>query len=245
MKQFMNIVLPMAGNGSRFKENGYTDSKPFIDVLGSPMVKQVIDNLQIEFNTKFHFIIICLKSDYVKYDIEKYFKKTYPKSDIKIIVLDKVTRGAAETVLTAAEFIDNDNPLLTLNSDQMIDYNVDKCYSELNQYDAGMLCFRGNGPKWSYAELDDNKNVIKVAEKVQISDIATAGYYFWKKGSDFVKYANKMILSNDTTNNEFYIAPVYNYAIQDNKKVGISMIDRIYQLGTPEDLSDSLKKLHG
>lgn len=241
MKQFMNIILPMAGLGSRFKEQGYTDSKPFIDVLGTPMVKKVIDNLQIEFNKNFHFIIICLSEDNLKYNIEEYFNHLYPESNLKVIILDKLTDGATQTVLTAAEYIDNDIPLLTFNSDQLIDYTPELCFSELKKYDAGMLCFIGSGNKWSYAKLNEEKLVIEVAEKTQISNTATAGYYYWNKGSDFVKYAKQMIQNNDTTKGEFYIAPVYNYAIKDGLKIGISMVDRIHQLGTPEDLEYYLK----
>ena len=240
----MNIVLPMAGLGTRFKNAGYMDSKPFIDILGEPMVKRVIDNLQIDFNKNYHFIIICLIEDYEKYNIGQFIRRTYPNSRYTIRILDEVTQGAAETVLSVKDLINVDVPLLLLNSDQMIDYSPIVSFGKLKSYDGGMLCFNGSGEKWSYAKLNDDNEVIEVAEKREISNYATAGYYYWSKGSDFVKYAEEMILSNDTTNNEFYVAPVYNYAIKDGKKIGISMVDNIYQLGSPEDLAENISKLN-
>ena len=239
MKQFFNIVLPMAGRGSRFRQQGYRDSKPFIDVNGKPMIVRVIENLNIKFDKNFKFIILCQKADFAEYDFSL-FNKLIGHDNIEIVKLDGITEGAACTLLTAKEFIDNKVPLLSFNSDQMIDYDPNETYSRLSLHDGGMPCFQGEGTKWSYAKTDEDGYVTEVAEKKQISNDATAGYYYWSRGSDFVKYAEQMIAADDRLNNEFYVAPVYNYAVKDGKRIVITQVNKIYQMGTPEDLQEYL-----
>ena len=233
MKQFFNIVLPMAGRGSRFREEGYTESKPFINVNGRYMIEHVIQNLGIKFDSNFKFIIICQKADYEKYDFN-FINKLIGHDNVEIITLDKTTEGAACTLLTAKDFIDNKAPLLSFNSDQMIDYDANETFSRLSLHDGGMPCFYGESDDWSYAKTDGDGYVLEVAEKKKISNDATAGYYYWSRGSDFVKYAEQMIEANDRVNNEFYVAPVYNYAIKDGKKIVITHVDEVYELGTPK-----------
>jgi dTDP-glucose pyrophosphorylase len=244
MKQNMNIVLPVAGRGNRFRKAGYTDSKPFIDINGKLMVQRVIENLNIEFDGKFKFIIICLKEDYEKYDFDK-FEDWIGHGFYDIIVLDEVTEGAAQTVLCAKDWINNDIPLLTFNSDQLIDYNPKETFERFEKFDGGIPCFYGEGTDWSYAKVDGGGFVTEVAEKVEISNDATAGYYYWKRGSDFVKYAEQMIEHNDRqgTNKEYYIAPVYNWAIKDGKKIVISSTNEVIQLGTPEYLERFIRSI--
>ena len=147
----------------------------------------------------------------------------------------------AQTVLTAKHLINDDTPLMTMNSDQLVDWNVEEMFERAQHYDALIPCFYGEGNAWSYARTLDNGYVQEVAEKKVISNNATAGYYYWKKGSDFVKYAEQMIEQNSRTNGEFYVAPVYNWAIKDGKKIGIGMVDEIYELGTPEYLEEYLR----
>lgn len=242
MKQFFNIVVPMAGRGSRFLEQGYTDSKPFIDVNGKPMIQKVIENLNFEFDDNFKVIILCQKEDYEKYNFEL-FPEIFQHDNIEIVQIDGITEGAACTLLLAKEFIDNDTPMLSFNTDQMIDYNVEETFNKMSQYDGGIPCFWGDSEDWSYAKTDEKGLVTEVAEKKVISNDATAGYYYWSKGSDFVKYAEQMINSNDRVNNEFYVAPVYNYAVKDGKNICITQVDKVYELGTPEYLERYLDTL--
>ena len=241
--QKLNILIPMAGRGSRFKDVGYTDSKPFIDVNGKPMIHKVIENLNVDFSdTTYRFIIVCLIEDFEKYDLENHFKDYFGHDRFNLVVLDKMTEGAAQTVLQAKDLIDNDTSLLTLNSDQMIKDGSIELFDEYKNFDGGILCFYGEGTDWSYAKSDDSGLVTEVAEKVEISNDATAGYYYWSKGSDFVKYAEQMIEHNDRqgSNKEFYVAPVYNWAVKDGKKIVISMVEKVYQLGTPSHLKSYL-----
>ena len=239
MKQKCNILIPMAGRGSRFEEQGYTDKKPFIDVNGKPMIHRVIKNLGMEFDKEYMFILICLQEDFDKYDFTE-FEKVIGHNSYDVVILDDVTEGAAQTVLTAKHLINDDTPLMTMNSDQLVDWDVERLFEMCEQFDGVIPCFYGEGNAWSYARTLDNGYVQEVAEKKQISKYATAGYYYWKKGSDFVKYAEQMIEDNSRTNGEFYVAPVYNWAVKDGKRVGVFMVDKLYSLGTPEDLQEYL-----
>ncbi len=239
MKQKCNILIPMAGRGSRFEEQGYTDKKPFIDVNGKPMIHRVIKNLGMEFDKEYLFILICLQEDFDKYDFTE-FEKVIGHNSYDVVILDDVTEGAAQTILQAKDLINDDTPLMTMNSDQLVDWDIESLFEMCEQFDGVIPCFYGEGNAWSYARTLDNGYVQEVAEKKQISKYATAGYYYWKKGSDFVKYAEQMIKDNSRTNGEFYVAPVYNWAVKDGKRVGVFMVDKCYSLGTPEDLQEYL-----
>lgn len=229
----MNVLVPMAGAGSRFAQAGYTFPKPLIDVNGKPMIQVVVDNLNIEA----HYIFLVQKDHYEKYNLKHLLNLIAPGCDV--VQVDGITEGAACTTLLAKELINSDEPLLTVNSDQFVEWNSNEVlYSwSADSIDGGILTFKGTHPKWSFAKLDDNGFVSEVAEKNPISDNATVGIYYWKKGSDYVKYAEQMIDKNVRTNNEFYVCPVFNEAIQDGKKIKIKEIKKMWGLGTPEDLN--------
>ena len=156
----------------------------------------------------------------------------------KIVEVEGLTEGAACTTLLAKEYINNDKPLIMANSDQFVEWSSSKFMYKMQEQDldGGILSFKSTHPKWSYAKIDENNYVTEVAEKKPISNCATVGVYYWKKGSDYVKYAEQMIAKDIRTNNEFYVCPVFNEAIQDGKKVSTFNIDKMWGLGTPEDL---------
>lgn len=231
----------MAGKGSRFRNAGYKDSKPFIDVKGKPMIVRVIENLGIEFDSNFKTILLTQQEDFDKYDFSQIFN-AIGHDNIEVIKVDGITEGAACTLLLAKELINNDIPILSLNSDQLIEYNPEETYVPFKNYDGGIPCFYSDDVNFSFAKINEHGLVSEVAEKKVISTNATAGYYYWGKGSDFVKYAEQMINANDRVNNEFYVAPVYNYAIKDGKRISITLIDKIHSTGTPEHLEKFLNE---
>jgi beta-phosphoglucomutase-like phosphatase (HAD superfamily)/dTDP-glucose pyrophosphorylase len=237
----MNVLIPMAGAGSRFASAGYTFPKPLIEVDGKPMIQVVVENLNIEANYTF----IVQKEHYEKYSLQYLLNLIAPNCNI--VQVDGLTEGAACTTLLAREFIDNDAPLVMANSDQFVEWNSNECLYAFNAdgIDGGIVSFKATHPKWSYAKVGDDGFVSEVAEKKPISDNATVGIYFWKKGSDYVKYAEQMIEKNIRTNNEFYVCPVFNEAIQDGKKVRIKDIERMWGIGTPEDLNYFLEHYKG
>jgi len=230
----MNVLIPMAGAGSRFAKVGYTFPKPLIDVKGKPMIQVVAEMLNVEAN----FIYIVQKSHREQYNLDTLLNLITP--NCKIVEVDGMTEGAACTTLLAKELINNDSPLILSNSDQFIEWDSTEFMYKMNEkdYDGGIICFPATHPKWSFAKTDENNIISEVAEKNPISDQATAGIYYWKKGSDYVKYAEQMIEKDIRVNNEFYVCPVYNEAIQDNKIVYNHKIpaENMWGLGTPEDL---------
>ena len=234
----MNVLIPMAGSGSRFSAAGYTFPKPLIGVNGKPMIQVVIENLNIQAN----YIFIVQKEHYEKYNLQYLLNLICP--NCKIVQVDGVTEGAACTTLLAKQFIDNGDPLVLANCDQFIEWNSNEslyAFSAEN-IDGGIVTFKATHPKWSYVKLGEDGFVSEVAEKKPISNDATVGIYYWKKGSDYVRYAEQMIEKNIRTNNEFYVCPVFNEAILDNKKIRIKQIDRMWGIGTPEDLNYFLEK---
>ena len=230
----MNILIPMAGAGTRFEKAGYTFPKPLVDVNGKPMIQTVVDNLNIEAN----YIFIVQKSHYEEYHLQTVLENIAPKCTI--VQVEGITEGAACTTLLAKEFINNDKPLIMANSDQYVDWDSNEfMYSMVgDNVDGGILTFKSTHPKWSYARLGDNGFVTEVAEKKPISNIATVGIYYWSKGSDYVKYAEQMIDKNIRTNNEFYVCPVFNEAIEDGKNIKVFDVPKMWGLGTPEDLNN-------
>ena len=228
----LTVLIPMAGAGSRFQQVGYTFPKPLIDVKGKPMIQVVVDNLNIKAN----YVYVVQKEHREKYNLDTLLNLITP--DCKIVEVDGITEGAACTALLAKQYIDNDNPLFFANSDQFVEWDSNEFMYKMNETEAdgGIVSFRATHPKWSFAKVDENGLVTEVAEKNPISDIATVGYYYWKHGSDFVKYAEDMIEKNIRVNNEFYVCPVFNQAIKDGKKIRTFDIPKMWGLGTPEDL---------
>jgi HAD superfamily hydrolase (TIGR01509 family) len=233
----MNILIPMAGAGSRFQQAGYTFPKPLIDVEGKPMIQVVVENLNIEAN----YIYVVQKSHREKFNLDTMLNLITP--GCRIVETEGITEGAACTALLAKDLIDSDSPLFFANSDQFVEWDSNEFMYKMNETDCdgGIVTFRSAHPKWSFAKIDERGLVTEVAEKNPISDIATVGFYYWKKGSDFVKYAESMIEKEIRVNNEFYVCPVFNEAIGDEKQIRIFDVDKMWGLGTPEDLKHYLE----
>jgi HAD superfamily hydrolase (TIGR01509 family) len=233
----MNVLVPMAGAGSRFEQAGYSFPKPLIEVKGKPMIQVVVENLNIDAN----YIFVVQKAHREKYNLDSLLNLIAP--NCKVIEVDKVTEGAACTALLAKEHINNDAPLFFANSDQFVQWDSNEFMYKMNETDAdgGIVTFKNCHPKWSFARVDEKNNVSEVAEKNPISDNATVGYYYWKHGSDFVKYAEQMIQKDIRVNNEFYVCPVFNEAIAENKIIKSFNIEKMWGLGTPEDLDFFIK----
>jgi HAD superfamily hydrolase (TIGR01509 family) len=235
----LNVVIPMAGAGSRFEKAGYTFPKPLIDVNGKPMIQVVVESMNIEAT----FIYIVQKSHREKYNLDTLLNLITP--NCKIVEVDGLTEGAACTVLLAKEHINNENQLILTNSDQFIQWDSTEFMYQMNEkdFDGAIMCFESTHPKWSFAKTNEDGLITEVAEKNPISNQATAGIYYFKHGSDFVASAEQMIEKNIRTNNEFYVCPVYNEAILNDKKIYNYHIpaENMWGLGTPEDLKHYLE----
>lgn len=238
----LNIVIPMAGRGSRFADAGYKAPKPLIDVHGKPMIQVVVENLRP--NIPHRFIFICQNQHIEEYELRN--KLSSYAENVEIIGIDGITEGQICTVLKARHLLDNDEPLMTANSDQYIDFDINDylSYMESRQLDGLIMTMKSRDPKWSYARSEGGF-VVETAEKKVISDDASVGIFNFRRGRDLVKAADQMISDNIRVNGEFYTCPCYNYILSDDKKVGVYGIGEeyngMYGLGIPYDLEFFLK----
>ena len=236
----LNVVIPAAGFGNRFKEAGYNLPKPIIDVAGKPMIERVVKSLG--FGERAQYIYLFQKSHLEQYDIYSLLNKITPRCII--IPLEGVTDGAARTVLLAKQYIDNENPLVIANSDQIVKFNYCDFFTKLTYDDGVSLVFmpQPNSPKWSYVNMGGNYNrIYKVTEKEIISDWANCGVYGFQEGHSFIIGAESMIEKNIRTNDEFYIAPVYNELINKGHYIVGQEAQKMLPCGTPYDLEETIR----
>lgn len=230
----------MAGRGQRFKEAGYDVPKPFIPVHGVSMYRKAL----ADFYANGDQVIVITPEDHQSH-FEAEPNYTYQP---KKVFLQEITEGAACSVLKARAFIDNEEPLLIVNCDQLIKFNRFNWASICNNSDVDgvIFTFEATGSKWSYARLDLRLAVVQVAEKVEISPYATCGAYWFRHGYMFCEAADRMISRDLRVNNEFYVAPVFNQMIEVGSLVLPFMVDEMISLGTPELLKDylSVRNLH-
>lgn len=236
----VNILIPMAGSGSRFASAGYLNPKPMIDVGGIPMIEAVVQSLGIDGN----YIYVVQEDHYRDYDLEVKLNQITP--GCTIVRIKGTTEGAASTSLYAKKYIDMQLPLIIANSDQILSWDSKKFIDDMkvNQALGSIAVFKASHPKWSYVRPGDGARVIEVAEKKVISDLASVGVYAWASGAKYVEYAEQMIDKGIKTNNEYYICPVYNEALHDGKKITYSMVNAMYGIGTPEDLEAYLNAIN-
>lgn len=235
----LNIVIPMAGRGSRFAKAGYEMPKPLIDIYGHPMIEYVTVNIRP--NCEHRFIYICQEEHLEKYGLAEELKRMSPGCEI--VTIDHITEGAACTVLLAEKFIDNDDAMMIANSDQYVDTDINGYLLAMGEKDGLIMTMPADDPKWSFIKYDDEGNVTMVREKEVISNEATVGIYNYRHGRDFVKFAHQMIDKNIRVNNEFYVAPVYNEMIEAGMKIGYCDVGaKMFGLGVPEDLNFFMEK---
>ncbi len=235
----MKIVIPMAGEGSRFSEAGYTVPKPLIEVSGKPMIQKVVENLPFDAD----FIFLVRQEHLDQYNTASLLQEI-TGNRCQIVPVPGLTKGAACTVLLARDLIDTDEEIFISNSDDLVEFehrNFD-LVRDLTTVDGIIFTFKATHPKWSFVRCDARGHVVEVAEKNPISDNATCGKYYFRKGSDFVAGAERMIAKNIRTNNEFYVCPVYNELIEDGKVLIPFDVHKMWGVGTPEDLKTFLKE---
>lgn len=234
----LNIVLPIAGRGSRFAVAGYTLPKPLIPVHGEPMIAAVVRNIRP--SRPHRFIFVALAEHLEHAGMREALEAAAP--GCVIVPVDKVTEGAACTVLLARDYINNNDALMLANSDQWVDVDINRYLAAMDEQSADglIMTMQADDPKWSFVGLDSDGLVTRVVEKEVISHEATVGIYNFRHGADFVRGADQMIAKNLRVNNEFYVAPVYNELIAEGARIAIHNVGRegagMYGLGIPRDL---------
>lgn len=235
-----NIVIPMAGASSRFEKAGYSLPKYLLDTVDNKsMIQLVVDSIGLDG----HYIYLVRKDHLDKYNLRQMLNLITPGCEI--VVVDGITQGAACTLLLSKDLINNDKELFIANSDQYIEWNPSEFFYLMNNQSVsgGILVFENSNVKWSYTKTDKDGYVTEVAEKNPISNQATCGLYYYKKGNEFVKYAEQMINKDIRTNGEFYICPVFSQYIEDGKKIKTFSVDRMIGCGVPEDLNNLINIL--
>jgi dTDP-glucose pyrophosphorylase len=235
----INIVLPIAGRGSRFSNAGYVLPKPLIKVHNKPMIEVVVNNIKPK--SKHRFIFVALKEHLDHLGMEETLNRIAP--GCIIVPVTEVTEGAACTVLLAREYIDNSDQLMIANSDQWVNVDIDDYLSQMNdeKVEGLIMTMWADDPKWSFVGFNKEGQVINVVEKQVISNEATVGIYNFRHGSDFVKSTDQMIAKNLRVNNEFYVAPAYNEMVKNQAKITVFNVgkenDGMHGLGIPSDLN--------
>jgi dTDP-glucose pyrophosphorylase len=241
----VQIVVLMAGRGSRVNAIGNGLPKPLIPIHDVSLAKIVTKNLSPKkFKAKFFYV--CLEEHFNQFSLDQALGQL--GVDCSLVPLSKITSGAAESALKAIPFLDMNKPLIVANSDQLFLKSIDEYleFSFLDQSDASIMSMSASGNKWSYIRLNENGDVAEVREKVQISDIATVGIYFFKKCQYFKDAVDSMIDKEIRTNNEFYLAPCYNELISAGKTVTHFNVgtygESVFGLGTDEDVKLFLER---
>lgn len=220
----INILIPMGGESEFFNSNEYVYPISLIEIHGKTMIQRIIENYA-GFDNK-HFIFVTKQADCENHHIDSILR-LLTNSNCDIIRLGGQTKGAACSALMAIELINNEIPLIIANGDQVIEAplaDIEKEFQE-NVLDAGVIAFESIHPKWSYIRIDKNNIVIEAAEKKPLSKNAIAGFYYFRKGKDFVSAAMQSIVKDSHVNDLFYIAPVLNELILSGKRIGYHEID--------------------
>lgn len=227
-----NLLIPMAGLGQRFVNDGYHMPKPLIMVDD----KHIIDWSFKSINYEDFNLIFLVRSDHCNaFGMDDVLREKFG-NDIKVIKIDKLTEGTVCTCLYAEKLIDNETPLVIYTLDVYFEPKFDIKQID-SSIDGHLSVFKSNNKAYSYAQVGEDGFVTKTAEKEVISENAAVGIYYFKSGSTFVKYAKEMINKNLRTNNEFYVSPLYNLLIEDGLKITVSQVSKMYLMGTPEELS--------
>ena len=252
----MNILIPMAGEGARFRDNGYDVPKPLIPTFDrftkkdQPMIISAVNCLPDADRSNLIFVD---RTFHKEQGIENTILSNWPGS--KFITLDKVTEGQACSCLTAEQFVDNDEELLIGACDCGIDIDLKK-FNELRETcDCVVFTFKNNDSvcikpdAYGWMKVDDLDNIIGVSIKKAISDHpeqdnAVTAVFWFKHGRDFVSSAKEMISENDRINGEFYVDQVIKYVINKGLKTKAFVVDKYFCWGTPKDYEDYQSTVH-
>lgn len=232
----MNLVIPMAGHGARFREVGYAQPKPLIPVLGRPMYAWAVESLPLDRATR--LIFVALDEHLEEHGLRRDIEERYGAHRPVIVGLPEVTAGQACTVLAAREHIADDEPLLIFNADTCFRSDLAATFDALSPAVAGLIgVFQAPGDRWSFARLDEEGRVVETAEKRRISPWATTGLYGFTRGGDFLRHADAMVAEQDRTKGEYYVAPLYNRILAEGGEVRVDVASEVWVMGTPEDLA--------
>ncbi|MEP2671015.1 MAG: sugar phosphate nucleotidyltransferase [Cyclobacteriaceae bacterium] len=232
----MTIVMPMAGRGTRFSQKGFIVPKPFILVSGKPIYGWALDSiLDLNF-TK--LILIALKEHADQFNIIEHVPKKI-RERTQLILLDEPTEGQLCTVLASKEYLSGNDDLLIISSDTYVESDIGTAILNQKSKSKGLISVANlQGDRWSFAKTDGMGKVTEVAEKIRISDYASTGLYYFRASCDFITIGKKIVQQKQKQKGEYFIIPIYQEMINRGDYIGISIAQRIIDLGTPEALAE-------
>lgn len=241
----MNILILLAGSSDAFKEAGYGFPKPLVEIDGKPLVQHVIEHLKPLVQTGARLIFLVKYEDNLRYHISSVVKLLAPAAEV--LEVRGETAGAACTALLAIDLIAKPEPLVIVNGDQLIEADLISIINDFAAHtlDGGIVVFKDVHPRWSFVKCDSNGLVIEAAEKRPISNLATAGFYYFASGLDFIEAAQAMILKDASVNGLFYVCPAYNELILRNGRIGVHRIEKsnYVSLATPQGVQAYERRL--
>lgn len=236
----LHIIMPMAGEGSRFKKEGWTTPKPLIELNGMPLFKHAISSVSADgIELKYSFIVRQEHID--EYKIDEGIKSF--QHDANIFSVLKTTRGAVETCLMAESAIADDDAVIVMDCD--LEFRSKKFIEIIKEILAqpsevanggALVSFESKEPRYSYAALGEDGFVTRTAEKEVISDHALCGAYFFSTGKRFKQIAHQLLDEPEFKKPEYYVSLLYNYLLADGEKVRLAPMEEYYSYGTPEEL---------
>lgn len=237
--------MPMAGEGSRFANAGWTTPKPLIELKGMPLFKRAISSVSDD-DIKMKYSFIVRQEHIEKYGIDNGIKSFLPEANVFSVI--KTTRGAVETCLIAESAIEDEDAVIVMDCDlefrskkflEIIKSILSKKAEDANG--GALVSFESQEPKYSYAQLDENGLVCRTAEKEVISNHALCGAYFFSTGRRFKEIAHQLLDEPEFKKPEYYVSLLYNYMLTNGEKVYLAPMEEYYSYGTPEELKRFLQ----
>jgi len=227
----------MAGEGSRFRNAGWTTPKPLIELKGKPLFVRAIESVKVD-GAPMKYSLIVRQEHIDCYGIDKGIREILP--DAMIYSVEKTTRGAVETCLIADKGIADDDAVVVMDCDlefrsEAYRRIIEDAIKDENATGGALVSFDSDEPKYSYAELDGDGNVVRTAEKEVISNHALCGAYFFASGKEFKEVAH-WLLNEPMTKPEFYVSLLYNYLLAKGDTVKLATMEDYCSYGTPEEL---------
>ena len=235
------IIIPMAGEGKRFKDEGIKKPKFMIETKGKTLFQWSIDSLPVNISKK--IIFICLDEHEKKFKVGEFIKKImdleYPNTKYEIVYIKDTTDGQVETVLHSKHLVRPENSIIIYNIDTYFISSrlKSKILTIKNRNVDGLLgCYPSNNENLSFIKLNEKGFVSEVKEKVKISEHASTGLYVFSKAEEFFRYAQEMIDRGNKVKNEYYVSEIYNMMIKSDARFEIDVAEEFVALGTPNDL---------
>ena len=241
----LNLLLLMAGSSETFAQAGYVYPKNLVEIHGRPMLQHVLENLaRLTYPQEKRMICVVRRDENLRYHTNSVISLIDPEA--RIMELTGEAAGAACSALMAVDFIQNDDPLLIANGDQVLDVDLNAMLADFDRrgLDGGVAVFRDIHPRWSFVKCNDQGEVIEAAEKRPISNLATAGFYYFRRGADFVAAAQRMILKGASVNGHYYICPAYNELVLKQRRIGVCEIPKshYWSLATPASVDAYIER---